>query len=166
MKLILNVQIEGIEITRSFGWSKAVVQENTQRVDTFQRTAYLLMCLQGWLNLVLDLLGAAVASGIVAIAVFLRGTISGAQVGIALNIMLVANTTLLKLVESWTGLETSLGPINRSNTLEASITSESLEGLHLEHAENWPSKGDIQFKDVTASYQSADLLPSTISAMS
>jgi hypothetical protein len=53
------------------------------------------MCLQRWLNLVLDLIAAAVAIGIIAIAVRLRGQISGGQVGVALNIMLVANTTLL-----------------------------------------------------------------------
>jgi len=58
------------------------------------------LCLYRWLNIVLDLLATAVATSVVAIAIAFQGHVSGAQVGIALNIMLVANTTLLKLVEN------------------------------------------------------------------
>jgi ATP-binding cassette subfamily C (CFTR/MRP) protein 1 len=110
------------------------------------------LCLQRWLNIVLDLLAAAVATSVVAIAVVYRDRVSGAQVGIALNIMLVANTTLLKLVENWTTLEISLGAIARLKSLEESTPAEGGEVGGLEPEESWPERGEVEFKDVTASY--------------
>lgn len=101
----------------------------------------------------LDLLAAALASGIVAITVIFRGRISGGQVGVALNIMLVANTTLLKLVENWTTLEISLGAVARLKALEKETPSEDLDGDGFEPIENWPSEGRIEIRDVTASYR-------------
>jgi ATP-binding cassette, subfamily C (CFTR/MRP), member 1 len=111
------------------------------------------LCLQNWLNIVLDLLAAAIATSVVAIAVAFRGRVSGAQVGIALNIMLVANTTLLKLVQSWTSLETSLGAIARLKTLEEMTPFEGGKVENLDPPENWPPKGHIEFKNITASYK-------------
>ena len=129
-----------------------VIQDNIISVDNAQRPEFLLLCLQRWLNIVLDLLAATVATSVVAIAVAYRGSVSGSQVGIALNIMLVANTTLLKLVENWTTLEISLGAIARLRTLEKMTPFEGGESWNLEPTESWPSRGNIEFKNITASY--------------
>jgi hypothetical protein len=82
---------------------------NISCLDKSQQPFYILFCLQRWLNIVLDLMIAARATEVVALAVFMWGTTTGGQIGMALNIVLVANTTLLGLVESWTNLEISLG---------------------------------------------------------
>lgn len=52
---------------------------------------------------------ATVATGVITLALFLRGTTTASQIGMALNIVLVANTTLFSLVTSWTNMEISLG---------------------------------------------------------
>jgi ATP-binding cassette subfamily C (CFTR/MRP) protein 1 len=129
-----------------------VIQDNITSVDNAQRPEFLLLCLQRWLNIVLDFITAAIATSVVTIAIVYRSHVSGAQVGIALNIMLVANTTLLKLVESWTTLEISLGAIARLKTLEKMTPFEDGDGGNLEVEESWPERGDIEFKNVTASY--------------
>jgi ATP-binding cassette subfamily C (CFTR/MRP) protein 1 len=145
-------QIEGLETIRSFAWSDTVIKDNISSLDHAQRPEYLLLCLQRWLNIVLDLLAAAVATSVVAIAVAYRDRVSGAQVGIALNIMLVANTTLLKLVENWTTLEISLGAIARLKSLEERTPAEGSEVGGLEPPESWPERGEAEFKNITASY--------------
>ncbi|KAF2421220.1 putative ABC transporter [Tothia fuscella] len=145
--------IKGLETIRSFGWSKATVQQNILSVDHSQRPEFLLMCAQRWLNVVLDLLAAAIAISVVAIAVGFRKHISGAQVGIALNVMLVANTTLLKLVESWTTLETSLGAIACLKILEQVTPSEERKYRNLVPPEAWPTEGYVEFRNITALYQ-------------
>lgn len=94
---------------RAFGWEKEIENENIICLDKSQQPFYLLLCLQRWLNIVLDLMVAAVATGVITLAVVMKGTVSGGQIGMALNIVLIANTTLLNLVESWTNLEISLG---------------------------------------------------------
>lgn len=129
-----------------------MIDANVLSVDNSQRPEYLLLCLQRWLSIVLDLLATAIATSAVAIAVAFREHVSGAQVGIALNIMLVANTTLLRLVGNWTTLETSLGAIARLKSLETTPS----EGGHAETSEppkDWPSRGNIEFKNITASYR-------------
>ncbi|PKX91181.1 uncharacterized protein P174DRAFT_495524 [Aspergillus novofumigatus IBT 16806] len=145
--------IEGLETIRSFGWSRAAMQDHIRSIDNSQRPEFLRLCLQRWLNMVLDLLGAAVATSVVAIVVAFRGHISGGQVGIALNVMLVANSTLLKLVENWTTVEASLGAIARLKTLEETAAVEGGRLRTLEPPENWPSRGHIEFKNVAASYE-------------
>ncbi|TGO85301.1 hypothetical protein BPOR_0410g00020 [Botrytis porri] len=144
--------VEGLETIRSFGWSNAVIEDNITSVDNAQRPEFLLLCLQRWLNVVLDLLAAAVATIVIALAVVYRDRVSGAQVGIALNIMLVANTTLLKLVENWTTLEISLGAFARLKTLENMTPVEGSIAQTLEPVDSWPSKGNVEFKNITASY--------------
>ncbi|KAA8566279.1 hypothetical protein EYC84_008879 [Monilinia fructicola] len=146
--------VEGLETIRAFGWSNAVTHDNILSVENAQRPEFLLLCLQRWLNIVLDLLTAAVATSVIAIAVAYRDRVSGAQVGIALNIMLVTNTTLLKLVQSWNTLEISLGAIARLSTLEKLTPFEGGASWNLEPPKSWPSRGDIEFKNITASYLS------------
>lgn len=89
-------------------------------------------------------------------AVVIRGQTTGGQVGVALNAVLLANTTLLKLVEYWTDLEISLGAIARLKALEATTPSEDEDEGGLGPPRNWPSEGRIEFKSVTAAYRSAD----------
>ena len=52
---------------------------------------------------------AALATGLITLAVLIKGTTTAGQIGMALNIVLVANDTLLGLVSSWTSMEISLG---------------------------------------------------------
>ncbi|TVY68841.1 ABC transporter FUM19 [Lachnellula suecica] len=144
--------VEGLETIRAFGWSREVIKENVRSLENSQRPEFLLLSLQRWLNIVLDLLSAALATGVVAIAVAFRGHISGGQVGVALNIMLVTNSTLLKLVENWTTLEISLGAVARLKTLEKMTPSEGKTGESIEPPSSWPSEGRIKFKGVTACY--------------
>lgn len=71
-----------------------------------------MLCLQQWLGIVLDLVVAAIATGLITLAVLMSDTTTAGQIGMALNIVLVANTTLLGLVTSWTNLEISLGAMS------------------------------------------------------
>lgn len=89
-----------------------------------------------------------------ALAVSFRGRVTAAQAGTALNILLVANSTLLKLVESWTALETSLGAVSRLKALEETVPSEEWqEAGAWEPPRDWPSEGRLVIQDITASYR-------------
>jgi ATP-binding cassette, subfamily C (CFTR/MRP), member 1 len=149
----MSKQVEGLETIRAFGWSQAISHSNILSIENSQRPEFLLLCLQRWLNLVLDLLAAGIGTTAVTVAVIFRGHVSGAQIGMALNIMLVVNTTLLKLVESWTTLEISLGAISRLKTLEKTTPREGGTSWTIDPPLNWPSRGQIVFKDITAAYK-------------
>ncbi|KAH9998079.1 P-loop containing nucleoside triphosphate hydrolase protein [Xylariaceae sp. FL0662B] len=144
--------VEGLETLRAFGWRKYAVRNNISQLEYSQRPEFYLLCLQRWLNIVLDLLAAAIATLTIAISVALREQTTGGQIGVALNIMLLANTTLLRLVESWTTLEISLGAISRLKILETTTPSEMTERESLEPPSGWPYKGRIELININASY--------------
>lgn len=145
--------VEGLETVRAFGWVPAVVGQNGARVETAQRPEYLLLCLQRWLGVVLDLVAASLATAVVGLAVAMRGRVTGAQIGVALNVMLVVNGTLLKLVRAWTTLEISLGAVARLKMLETSVLPEDGEGEDCEVPPCWPEQGRVEFRGVTAAYR-------------
>ena len=108
----------------------------------------------------LDLMVAAIAIGLIALAVSLsRGRpAGGAAVGVALNIVLLANTTLLRLVESWTTMEISLSAIARLKSMRRDTPGEERAGESHEPPAAWPSEGRLEIKGVTASYGLAFLI--------
>ncbi|KAK1564091.1 P-loop containing nucleoside triphosphate hydrolase protein [Colletotrichum navitas] len=150
--------VEGVVTIRAFGWQKEVQQANIESLDVSQQPSYILFCLQQWLSIVLDLIVGAVATGIIVLAVTLKGTTTAGQIGMALNIVLVANNTLFSLVTSWTNLEISLGAISRIRKLETETPKE--DGLSENYIpdETWPSLGNIQINNVAVGYNSESLV--------
>jgi hypothetical protein len=97
--------------------------------------------------------------GIIWLAVAFRGTTAGAGIGVALNVIILANATLLSLVKSWTDLEISLGAVARLKDVEENTPQE--EELHGQYPdqpqhqleESWPSAGAVEVVNVSASYK-------------
>jgi ATP-binding cassette subfamily C (CFTR/MRP) protein 1 len=128
------------------------VTTNIERLDVSQQPYYMMLCIQRWLNLVLDLLIAGLAVTVISLAVLFRGSTTGGQIGIALNVVLVFNAVLLRLVATWTQMETSLGAIARLKGLEETTFPEDKPGEDFMPNEYWPNRGSIEFRDVTAAY--------------
>lgn len=96
---------------------------------------------------------AVIATGIIAIAVIMKGSTTSGQIGVALNLVLVANTTLLRLVESWANLEISLGAISRIKSLEIETPKEDKPWENMEPEASWPSSGVVDFENLTVAYK-------------
>ncbi|KAI0381939.1 ABC transporter [Hypomontagnella monticulosa] len=155
--------VDGLSTIRAFGGQSKAESEHIKCLDESQKPFYLLLCLQCWLRIVLDLLAAGIAVGVIALAVVLRDTTSGGQIGVALNIVLVANTTLLRLIESWTNLETSLGAIARIKSLEDELAPEDQPTEIIVPPEAWPTSGAVDIKNLTASYNAEHIALDDIS---
>lgn len=144
--------LDGLATIRAFGWEYTARKTQSDNLDRSQQPYYMLLCVQRWLNLVLDLMVAAVAVIVMTLAVQLRSTTSAGLLGIALNNVLGFNKSLSTLVMSWTQLETSLGAIARTKTFTETTTSEKKPGENFEVPEDWPSNGEIKFNNVSATY--------------
>ena len=144
--------LEGVATIRAFGWQHQANQTNIKRLDASQRPYYLLYCIQRWLNLVLDLIVAALAIIVVTLAVQLRSSTNAGLIGIALNNILTFNQGLSGLVNYWTQLETSLGAIARLKSFEAKVLPEAKAGEDVIPPESWPEAGAVEFQQVSASY--------------
>ncbi|KAE8352698.1 P-loop containing nucleoside triphosphate hydrolase protein [Aspergillus coremiiformis] len=144
--------LEGLSTVRGFGWQHAFVDECLRRLDVSQRPYYLLTCIQRWLSVVLDLLVTVLAVILTALATTLRSSTDPGKLGVSLTAVMVFNQTLQELVDSWTGLETSLGAIARTRSFELKTPSEHQVGENCIPAPDWPSRGAIDIQSVSASY--------------
>lgn len=144
--------LEGLTTIRAFGWEREAAAENLVKLDKSQQPVYLLYCIQRWLNLVLDQLVAVLGVLVIFLAVWMRGSMSGGQIGVALNVILVFNFTLLRLAESYTQLETALGAVSRLKNFNENTATEDKRQETYIPADEWPERGDIKFCAVNASY--------------
>jgi ABC-type multidrug transport system fused ATPase/permease subunit len=143
--------LQGVVTIRAFGWEHAATAKSAALLDKSQRPFYLMYSIQRWLNLVLDLLVAAVATMIVALATQLNDSSAGA-LGVALLNILRFSSDLVDLIRTWTELETSLGAISRIRAFENESPSERLPGERVDPPAQWPFQGLIQIENLSSSY--------------
>ncbi|KAG9240417.1 ABC transporter-like protein [Calycina marina] len=152
--------ISGIITIRAFSWTTAVSQESSRLLDKSQSPFYLIFCLQRWLTLVLDLTAAGLATLLVSIAVVRRDHTDVGLLGVAMVSVMTLGQGLSQLVTHWTNLETSLGAIKRIKTYTSTTPEERNfldESRNAELSEkdlppDWPSRGEITFKEVSVSF--------------
>ncbi|KAL2059858.1 hypothetical protein VTL71DRAFT_10013 [Oculimacula yallundae] len=147
--------LNGLVTIRSFGWTEAYITKNLRLLDASQKPYYLLLCIQRWLTLVLDLIVAGIAILLITLAVFLRDKINPSLLGIALVQVTSLGLTLAGLIMFWTTLETSLGAVARIKSFSEDTASELLPRENVTPDTQWPSKGQLTFEGVSASYGSA-----------
>ncbi|PYH48029.1 putative multidrug resistance protein [Aspergillus saccharolyticus JOP 1030-1] len=147
--------LEGLTTIRAFGWQHAFMARSNQLLDESQKPYYLLYCIQRWLDLVLQLLIGSLAVILVSLAVTLRASSSGGQIGLALNSILGFNATFEMLFTYWTTLETSLGAIARIRST-AQVTPQETDDRDQYPAPpaTWPTHGEIIFDHASASWSS------------
>lgn len=145
--------VEGVVTIRSFGWSSAAEEKSFEVLNWSLQPRYALMCVQRWLSLVLNLIVSGIAIGLIALAVKFKGTTTGGDIGAALNLIMVTNTTLVKLVEYWASLEVSLGAIARLRNVELYTPREDLPEEDLVTYAGWPTKGEAYIADLDAGYR-------------
>jgi ATP-binding cassette, subfamily C (CFTR/MRP), member 1 len=144
--------ISGLATIRAFGWTRAFVDRNLELLDTSQRPFYLLFCVQRWLQVVLDLMVAALATVLMIIVVQLRHDISPGLVGLGMLNVMTFNTNLAGLIKNWTQLEISLGAIARTRDFVNDTECEIKDHEDVEPPVDWPDRGALQIKDFSASY--------------
>jgi ATP-binding cassette subfamily C (CFTR/MRP) protein 1 len=98
---------EGRLTIRAFGWQNHIAAQGSAALDRALRPLFLLFCVQRWLQVVSNLLIAIITIGAILLVTQTDLIKSGAQVGILLNVLIMANGTFFRLVETWTSLEVS-----------------------------------------------------------
>ncbi|EMT60451.1 Multidrug resistance-associated protein 1 [Fusarium odoratissimum] len=148
--------LSGLATIRAFGWNDAVIQANHTLVDRSQRPFYLLMIVQRWLVLVLDLTTVALALLLVGLAVRLRGEVDVGLTGVSLVQLISLSETVNMLIQFWTSIETSIGAVARIKQFAEETGEENLPGETHQPPAQWPDKGAIQIHNLTASYGDGD----------
>ncbi|KAJ6119541.1 P-loop containing nucleoside triphosphate hydrolase protein [Penicillium sp. IBT 18751x] len=143
--------LSGLPSIRAYGWVRHYQQQNQLALDASQRPYYMLKCIQRWLNLVLDLIVAAIAVIVIAVATSMRGN-TMSLLGIALFNIVNFSSTLQTLVTEWTGLETSIGAVSRIRSYVQTTQTEDLDSESESVPDYWPGYGNVEISNVSASY--------------
>ncbi|KAK2043559.1 P-loop containing nucleoside triphosphate hydrolase protein [Colletotrichum somersetense] len=150
--------LNGVVTIRAFGWQQGFVKEQLRLLDISQRPYYLLFCIQRWLAVMLDLFVAVIATILVAFAVKSTNTTSGGAIGLSMVSLMGLNSSLSRLISSWTNLETSLGAIARLRDFVRDTPHE--DGANAQNLpafpQGWPSSGAINLKSIDARYKAGD----------
>lgn len=144
--------LSGLPSIRAYGWVGHYQRQNQIALDASQRPYYMLKCIQRWLNLVLDLIVAAIAVIVIAVATSMRGS-SLNLLGIALFNIVNFSSTLQTLVTEWTGLETSIGAVSRIRSYVQTTQTEDLASESESVPDYWPGDGNVEISNVSASYE-------------
>ena len=144
--------LHGVTTIRAFGWQYPSSAENAALLDQSQRPFYLMYGIQRWLNLVLDLLVAGVATIVVCLSTQLDNSSAGA-LGVSLLNIVTFSQDLTWLIRTWTELETSLGAMARVRSFEKGTPSEHLSNEKATVPPEWPSGGGISIQDLSSSYK-------------
>ncbi|KAK7958693.1 multidrug resistance-like protein [Apiospora saccharicola] len=151
--------LDGLATTRAFDWTQDAISHNHTLVDNAQKPFYLLLMVQQWLTLVLDLMVTGIALLVVGLSFRLRDSISAGLTGVALVQLISFAETLQILIRFWTTLETSIGAVQRIKDFSEETPGENEPSHGDEHpvlASGWPDKGSLQFDGVSTSYGVGD----------
>ncbi|KAK2861371.1 hypothetical protein FQN49_004272 [Arthroderma sp. PD_2] len=146
--------VKGIATLRAFGFIPDDVRKNASLINSSQTPAYLLVMIQQWLNLVLDLIVMVMAAVLTTLAVRLHS--NSGFIGASLVTLMNFGESLSGIVVFFTRLETSIGAIARLKSFNENVKPEDRDEEDLVLPEQWPQSGLIELKGVSASYSAED----------
>ncbi|KAJ5375709.1 ABC transporter integral membrane type 1 [Penicillium concentricum] len=151
--------VKGITTLRAFGFLPDDVDKNTRLIDASQRPAYLLLMIQQWLNLVLDIVVMVIAVVITTLAVRLHS--NSAFAGASLFSVMSFGEIMSGIVTYYTKLETSIGAIARLKVFSEDVKPEDRDEEDIVPPTLWPQNGVVELKGVSASYGTENEIDST-----
>ncbi|KGO73238.1 ABC transporter, integral membrane type 1 [Penicillium italicum] len=146
--------VKGITTLRAFGFIPDDVDKNTRLIDASQRPAYLLLMIQQWLTLVLDLVVMVIAVVMTTLAVRLHS--SSGFAGASLFSLMSFGESISGIVVFYTKLETSIGAIARLKLFNENVKPEDRDEEDIIPPIQWPQNGVVELKGVSASYGAED----------
>lgn len=147
--------LSGLATIRAYGWKPQYRDTGKVILGRSQRPFFLMYCIQRWLNVVLELMVAGLATVVVGVAVATRGTKSAGFLGVSLYSIVDLGSSLQGLVTQWTELETSIGAVSRIRAYAASTPREHDNANEdaVSPPPEWPASGHVEFRHVSASYE-------------
>ncbi|KAJ5198318.1 Cyclic peptide transporter [Penicillium cinerascens] len=142
----------GLLTIRAFGWMEHYQERNKVALTASQQPYYLLFCLQRWLNLVLDLLVAAIAILVVSIATTIARNSNTGFLGVALFNIVNFSGSLQQLIAQWTTLETSIGALSRIKSFVEDTPRENINKESENSPDDCSKEGRISFIGVSGNH--------------
>ncbi|KZW01098.1 cadmium ion transporter [Exidia glandulosa HHB12029] len=121
-------------------------------IDQQNRAAYMTISIARWLNLRLNVFSSSLILGIGLFAVGERENVNPANVGVVLTYSLTVMGTLAELVSQFATMEQNLNAVERMIAF-SELPKEGDAGGKEQPPAQWPSRGEIKFKNVVMAYR-------------
>ncbi|TKX18902.1 ABC transporter-7 [Elsinoe australis] len=142
--------VGGVVTINAFGWGDRNRERNVDLLEKSQAPFYLLLSIQQWLQLVLDLVVAGLATVLMSVCAALAERLDAGYLGLALLSVMDLGNFLNVFVVAWTMFDTSLGAVARIKDFCKRMPRE--EQGRKEVGADWMVCPKIEVKDLTASY--------------
>jgi ATP-binding cassette, subfamily C (CFTR/MRP), member 1 len=130
--------IEGAMTIRAYRWQEYFQEMAFQKLDDSQRAVYLMICIQRWLRVVIDMIGSVTGIIVVSMAVLRPQSSSGGSIGMALTSILSFMGNMTNLIRHWTQAEITLGAVTRLRAFERDTPTEESATETYDPGETWP----------------------------
>lgn len=153
--------LAGLPVLRATGASDRFEDENQRLLELNQRCQFASSAAQQWLDIRLQLIGAAVVTAIATIALVQhqQGLADPGLVGLSLSYALSLTGLLSGLVSSFTRTEAMLVSVERLEEYSCDLPQEP-QGQPLQLGRDWLTQGSVEFQDVVLVYRPG--LPSAL----
>ncbi|KAM3622612.1 uncharacterized protein V6R79_001000 [Siganus canaliculatus] len=157
--------LTGLGTIRASGSSARFKEENTRRLEQYQRCLFLSNASSQWLDIRLQLIGVAVVTGIGVIAVIQHqySVVDPGLVGLSLSYALSLTGLLSGLIFNFAQVEMQLVSVERTEEYSTELPTEpQQQNKQLPAA--WPEQGWLEFRAVVLAYREG--LPNALDGVS
>ncbi|XP_029417476.1 multidrug resistance-associated protein 7 isoform X2 [Nannospalax galili] len=146
--------LAGLPVLRAAGATYRFEEENQRLLELNQRCQFASYATMQWLDIRLQLMGAAVVSAISGIALVQhqQGLANPGLVGLSLSYALSLTGLLSGLVSSFTQTETMMVSVERLEEYSCDLPQEP-QGQPLQKSIGWLTQGSVEFQDVVLVYR-------------
>ncbi|KAL7750940.1 hypothetical protein RI367_003520 [Sorochytrium milnesiophthora] len=148
---LFGESITGIVSVRAYNYQTQIVKQLEERVDNYIRAVYANYGANRWLAISVNAIGSFVIFGVAILAVLLRSSTAGAQVGMGFVGSQSLVVCMIYLIRSLCDLEANITSVERIHSY-CSLPVEAAEHDAAVEAA-WPSAGTITFTNYTTAYQ-------------
>ncbi|ODQ68048.1 hypothetical protein NADFUDRAFT_76405 [Nadsonia fulvescens var. elongata DSM 6958] len=144
----------GVPTIRAYGDEKRFIKDNLNKIDANNRPFFYLWASNRWLSFRVDFAGALVTFFAGAFVMFSIGKIDSGLAGLSLSYAIIFNENMLWVVRLYADNEMNMNSVERLQEF-MNIERESLPIIPESRVPpNWPSRGEIQVKDLSLRYAS------------
>ncbi|KAK4073442.1 uncharacterized protein Triagg1_5268 [Trichoderma aggressivum f. europaeum] len=144
--------IAGAVTIRAFGWQSYHQERNYRLIDASQRPVYLQSCIQHWLSFVLEMMTTVLVVLLVSTVLIWKDRFGPGSVGVSLVTVIGFSEVLVRLVQTWTTLEPSIGAVSRVKRFAEETETEERKEKGAYVPATWPQAGAVEFAGWTTSY--------------
>ncbi|ATY62777.1 ABC transporter [Cordyceps militaris] len=142
----------GLAYIRGFRSEEQELARCLYLLDRSQKPYYALLSSQAFLYMVVELVVALMAVVLTILALYVTDSTSPNAAGLAFLNLINLGTGFNMVVNAWTAMETAVGSLSRLRNFLRNTPTEQ-RGKAADLPENWPSRGEVLFDNVTARYK-------------